>query len=217
MKILHTIFIIVGLCSNIYSETKMINPNSILYSMPTISGDNIKFVMPDKKDFSKAPQFHEDEWGQLEFYPKTRLEEIKNILIKYKIFEKKHRTKNGWSDIFLRNITKEPVLPNTDLLLSLPNASQIPAPILTTASKPLGQVKNSFSITLGNDLILYGLKNVDKITMLSAYISSENGTNTLKNVFVTLNKKANFIFVDWRSQFVLIDVNKNGDFKIWKP
>jgi len=53
--------------------------------------------------------------------------------------------------------------------------------------------------------------------MLSAYITSKNGGNTLKNVFVTLNKKANLIFVDWRSQFVLIDVNKNGDFKIWKP
>ena len=120
----------------------MINPNSILYSMPS------------KKDFSKAAQFHEDEWAQLEFYPKIRLEEIKNILIKYKIFEKKHRTKNGWSDIFLRNISRKEILPNANLLLSLPNASQIPAPILTTASSPLGEVKNSFSITLGNDLIL---------------------------------------------------------------
>lgn len=58
--------------------------------MPTVAADSIDYVLPTKESFQGAPQFHEDEWAQLEFFPKARLGEIQKMLKEYKSFEAKN-------------------------------------------------------------------------------------------------------------------------------
>ena len=69
-KIFASILAAVGISANAQAHSEMVDVNSIIYSMPTISGDEIEYVVPTKESFDGAPEFHEDEWAQLEFFSK---------------------------------------------------------------------------------------------------------------------------------------------------
>ncbi len=200
-----------------YEKMKTINTDKILYSMPTISGDDISYIMPTHKSFIDAPQFHEDEWCQVQFFHKNQLEKIKKLLIKYKKFEIKHRTKYGWSDIYVRKINSD------NLHLSLEELSKIllskvtPSPILTTSSKPLGQVKNGFSIRVEKGVLLYGIQENDSIKSLGTILESDSYKISLTKIFTKLNKEKSLILVDWRNQNILFSTDENGKINIWHP
>ena len=91
-----------------------------------------------------------------------------------------------------------------------------PAPILMTSSHPLGQVKNGFSVEIGKNAYLYGLQAGERITMLGASLQGADDT-ILSKAFSTLNTKYGLILVDWRQQFVLVQIDKNGQFEVWRP
>ena len=81
----------IGAASAATPEVKTIDPRTIRFTLPTVAADELQFVIPTKETFEGAPQFHEDVWCQLEFFPKQRLTEIKRLLTDYKSFERKHR------------------------------------------------------------------------------------------------------------------------------
>ena len=58
-------------------EVQRIDPRTIRFTMPTIAADELQFIVPTKETFEGAPQFHEDEWCQLEFFPEDRVADIK--------------------------------------------------------------------------------------------------------------------------------------------
>jgi hypothetical protein len=190
--------------------------DSIRYSMPTVALDAVDFTMPTPSSFEGAPQFHEDEWGQLEFFSGTRLDEVKEILKALKLFEASSRTQYGWNKIFQRKILRSPIEALPTNFSVTQGVKARPAPILTTSSRPLGQVKNGFSIELGKNAYLYGLKVDGHITVLGASLQGADDM-LLADTFSNLNKKYGLILVDWRQQFVLVAVDKNGKFKIWRP
>lgn len=43
-----------------------------MFFMPTAAADDIQFAEPTEKPFQCAPQFHENEWYQLEFFRRGR-------------------------------------------------------------------------------------------------------------------------------------------------
>jgi len=187
--------------------------------MPTVAADPIEFVIPTKESFQGAPQFHEDEWGQLEFFSKARLAEIQGLLKEFKSFEKEHRTQYGWNKIFARKLPRSPILPleaSTKDVSSEVSAQLMPAPILLTASRPLGQVKDGFAIRLGTNAHLYGLSNTKGITVLGAHLAGADDMLLTKG-FTQLNKRYGLILVDWRQQFVLVSVAPTGQIDVWKP
>ena len=197
-----------------------ISTNNILYSLPTISDDKIIFEMPSMSTFKDAPQFHEDEWCQLEFFNKEKLDDIKKILKEYKNFEAKHRKKNGWSDIYLRKLNRDKLIDNSltlDRLSAIFETKLLSAPILTTTSRPLGAVKNGFSIKVANGVLLYGTKENNKIKILAATIEPNTQSINLTKSFIKLNKEFNLILVDWLQQFILVSVDSSGKINIWNP
>jgi hypothetical protein len=128
-------------------EHKITDTTSIHYSMPTVAADSITFVMPTQATFEGAPQFHEDDWCQIEFLPVDGLKEIQTTLAEYKVFEQAHRLQNGWTQIFARKLDRSPLIKGADAvrqLAGLFGTARINAPILTTASRPLGQVDGGF-------------------------------------------------------------------------
>lgn len=151
--------------------TQMVDPKAIMFSMATVAADDIKFVAPTEESFEGAPQFHEDEWCQLEFFPRSRLAEIQRRLVEYKEFEKKHRGQHGWSNIYARRIHREAVVRGVDAaddLATTVGAVPRPSPILTTTSRPLGQAKDGFTLELAGSVLLYGVKTSDGVSALGA-------------------------------------------------
>ena len=206
----------VGMSANAGQTTGKVDVNSILYSMPTISGDAIEYKMPDEKSFNGAPQFHEDDWCQLEFFAKSRLDDIQKKLTEYKAFELKNRTGSGWKEIYVRNIQRNKLSLNTKALGALKRAKVQPAPILTTASRSLGQVKNGFSVSLGEGALLYGVEQEGQIVSLAATVYSDEGNQALTSSFMALDKLEKLILVDWRGQMIIMG-GSDGKLGVWKP
>jgi hypothetical protein len=194
-----------------------VDPETIRFSMPTVAAEDIKFVMPTRETFEGAPQFHEDDWRQVEFFPSSRLSEIKTRLTEHKSFEAKHRTKYGWTEIYARRLPRVPVLGSSGIadLAGLLSATKLPAPILTTASRPLGQVMDGFTLRLSNSVFLYGLSDGEGVMSLAALVDGDD--SSLTKAFLTLNKKYQFMLVDWRAQMLLVSTTSNGQINVWRP
>lgn len=215
-KFLLSLLAAVGVAAHAEPKTEMIDPNLILYSMPTISGDSIEYVIPTEESFEGAPQFHEDEWAQLEFYPRDRLEEIQQKLTEYKLFEARNREASGWKNIYLRSISRDKFKADIEVLGKLEGAKILPAPILTTAASALGQVKGGFTISIGEGALLYGVKKNESIISLAASVHSDQGNNTLTTAFLSLSKTEELILVDWRGQMIITGKG-NGKLGVWNP
>lgn len=219
-KIVAGIFTALGISSatsaSPSSKVETVPIESIRFSMPTVATDSIEFEMPSSSSFEGAPQFHEDEWRQLEFFSKNRLGEVQNMLNELKTFEAANRTQYGWNKTYERDVARLPIGELPENLSQELVAQSRPAPILTTSSHPLGQVKNGFSIELGKNAYLYGLKQAGRITVLAASLQGADDM-LLSNTFSSLHKKYGLILVDWRQQFVLVSVNRSGQFEIWRP
>jgi hypothetical protein len=215
-KFIASLLAVVGIAANADPKPEMVDVNSILYSMPTMSGDSIEYVIPTEGSFEGAPQFHEDEWSQLEFYPRVRLEEIQQKLIEYKVFEAKSRVASGWKKIYLRKISRGKFKADINILGKLEGAHVLPAPILTTASRALGQVKGGFTVTIGEGALLYGVIENDSIISLAASVHSDQGNNALTTAFMSLDKTEELILVDWRGQMIITG-SSDGKLGVWKP
>ncbi len=215
-KFIVSILAILGISTNAGAKTEVVDINTILYSMPTISGDPIEYIIPTEESFKNAPQFHEDDWCQLEFYPKSRLIEIQNKMSEYKVFEVNNRAASGWKNIFVRKISRNPFNLSIKELSTLDHSQVQPSPILTTASNPLGQVKNGFTISIGNGALLYGIKKNEKIVSLAASVYSDQGNSLLTSAFMNLGKTEELILVDWRGQMIITG-SIDGKLNVWKP
>jgi len=197
-----------------------VDPRTMRFSMPTVAADDIQFVMPTRETFEIAPQFHEDEWSQIEFFPASRLAEIKARLTEYKAFEKNHRTPNGWTDIYARRITRSPVIPGSNAVAELANlvhASILPAPILTTTSRALGQVKSGYTLQLPGEIMLYGMASDLGLQSLGALVERDGNDQSLAATFEVLNKNYGLVLADWRSQIVFVNTNSQGAIDVWRP
>lgn len=196
------------------SDAKTVDTNSILYSMATVAADSLEFVEPTPDSFQDAPQFHEDEWAQLEFFPKSRLPDVQAKLQEFKAFEKANRTQQGWKQIYARNIARTPLLAAQTTAADL--GERLPAPVLVTSSQLLGQVKDGFSIQLGENAYLYGLAGSQGITLLAADLAGADD-RLLTQAFIRLSTQHSLILVDWRQQMVLVSVTPNGQIEVWQP
>jgi hypothetical protein len=215
-RLLASLLAAIGASSAPQAATKVetVDINSVRYSMPTVAADSIEYALPTKESFQGAPQFHEDEWAQLEFFQKSRLPEVQKMLKEFKSFERENRTQYGWNKIYARKMSRTSILPAVASLKDL--GTILPAPILVTSSKPLGQVKNGFSVKLGENAYLYGLTDGKGATVLAAHLAGADDM-LLTRAFTTLNRKHGLILVDWRQQLVLISVTTAGEIDVWRP
>lgn len=201
-------------------KVESIDAKSIRYTMPTVATDELKFVMPTSESFEGAPQFHEDEWAQVEFFPAGRLAEIQKRLVEYKAFERSHRGPHGWTDIYARRISRSSVVDGAsavDGLTSKLRGRRMPSPILTTVSRPLGQVEGGFSIRLAEKVHLYGLADQKGVRVLAGVLEHGADDTALTNAFMTLNRSDRLVLVDWRSQMVLVSTTSAGAVDVWRP
>lgn len=220
-KIIASALAAFGLASSAQqSEVQTVDGKSVRFSMPTVAADQIELVMPTKESFEGAPQFHEDQWRQLEFFPSARIREIKERLSEYKSFERTHRTQYGWTKIYARQLGPSQVVGGHDAVSHISrtlDAKLVPAPILTTSSQPLGQVKAGFTLEIGGGVLLYGLAGQGEVTVLGAMVEQGGDDLKLTQAFAKLNETYKLVLVDWRSQMLLVSVATSGDVDVWRP
>ena len=60
--------------------TQMIDPNSIAFTTPTLSNDLAELEPVTAEPAGTALVFHEDEWTQIEFFPRSQLAEVQRLL-----------------------------------------------------------------------------------------------------------------------------------------
>lgn len=200
------------------TDPKMtIDPNSILFTVPTISND-LATLEPIGVPDSDA--FHEDEWCQTEFVPKRQLATVQRMLEQYKPFEAASRTAHGRRQGYVREIDRMAVIPGPDAVAQLEAIlarKTGPAPVLLASDRAAGRVEHGFSLPLGGDIMLYGYTTAVGIPVLGALLGDDPDHRKLVEAFMKLNAAAGLILVDWRQQFVREAADADGNIKIWRP
>lgn len=200
------------------TDVRMMNPNDILMSIPTISEDLA--ALEDAGQVGDADLvFHEDDWAQIEFYDRSRLEEIKAKLSEFKVFEQANRQTHGWKKLYVRKIARTPMIAGpapVDRLASLLGVKPAAAPVITSAGHVAGRVRNGFSLPLGGNITLYGFTRDSRIPVLAASIGADADNLKLTDAFMKISDAERLILVDWRGQMVLVGA-KDGKIEVWQP
>lgn len=203
------------------APVQRLNPNDILFSMSTLSNDAAPLEPVAGKPGAQDLIFHEDEWRQIEFFPKERLGEIKRMLTELKSFETAHRKKIGWDKVYVRRIADAPVLAGDGALTSLERrlgAKAGAAPIVFTgAHTVMGRVAGGFSLPLGGRVSLYGVTNGTGIAVLGANLNAPADDQVLMRAFAKLSARDHLILVDWRAERALVSMTADGQVTFFAP
>jgi hypothetical protein len=201
-------------------ETQLLDPNKMLFTVPTLSHDIAPLEPLSEKPGTKDFGLHEDEWCQIEFFPHSQLKSIQNILREYKPFEQAHRFPSGWNNVYVRKIQRLPVLSATHPLEKLEELLGVKsdiAPFLFTSNMYSGRVKNGFTLPLGGNITIYGYVDNQDIPVLGASVGRNPDDSRLTNAFLKLNRSCGVFLVDWRAQLLVLQESENATVEIWRP
>jgi hypothetical protein len=222
-KALAGFVVLIGLGGRALADAPVqrINPNDIRFTTSTISSDAAPLEPFSGKAGTQDLIFHEDEWRQIEFFPKERLGEIERKLSELKTFEKAHRKTLGWDKVYVRVLGTAPVLAGHRALGSLEKAlgsKAAAAPIVFTgASTILGRVAGGFSLPLGGRVSLYGFEDDRGIAVLGANMNAPADAQVLMRAFAKLSARDHLILVDWRAERVMISTSRDGQVSVFAP
>ena len=198
-------------------KVQYVDPKKILFSIPTLSDDIAPLEPLSEKPSGKDFGFHEDDWCQIEFFPKSQLNTIQQILKEYKQFEQAHRVHQGWNAVYLRKIQRIPVISSLQNLEKLLGTKAGDAPILFTSSSISGKVKNGFTLPLGGNITLYGYVDGNNIPVLGASVGKNPDDSRLTDAFLKLNASNGLLVVDWRAQLLIIGASSDSQVEVWRP
>lgn len=199
-------------------KLESLNINEILFSTPTLEDAGPRIEPIDEAGDTMEFSIHEDQWRQVELHPASRLDEIRDLLREFRVFEAEHRTPQGWRKIFLRRVPANAGsgLSLADLVAELGSRSS-PGPILSSTEGPLGRVSEGFTVPLGGKCHLFGLVDAGSVAVLAADVGAGGSHQVLTDAFVRIHNRFGWILVDWVAGMVLTGVTENGDVGFWKP
>ena len=203
------------------APVQRMNPNDILFSMSTISNDAAPLEAFSGKPAAQDVIFHEDEWRQIEFFPKERLGEIERMLTELKSFETAHRKRIGWDKVYVRRLADAPVIAGRFALRSLEKtlgSKAADAPVVYTGVRTiLGRVAGGFSLPLGGRVSLYGFTDRSGMAVLGADLNAPADDRVLTRAFAKLSARYRLILVDWRAERILISTSEGGQASVFAP
>ncbi len=197
-----------------------IDPQPILYSLPTISNDLPPLEAPVEEPSGADMFIEEDMWSQIEFFAGNRLEDIRQALAEYSGFERVQRTDSGWRQIYLRKIERTPIVAGASAVAELEKVLGLPAgraPLIYSAQKVSGKVKNGFGFKLEGNVSLYGHADEHGVTTLGASLGYMADSTKLTDAFTRLHAAFGVTLVDWCAQVALVSANANGHIDVLRP
>lgn len=138
------------------------------------------------------------------------------MLAELKPFEAANRIEEVWKQIYIRDLPASPIAGLAPDFGKEFAFKPVPAPILTTSTQPLGQVRCGFSMEIGPNAWLYGVEQEGAVTVLGASIQGGDDM-LLVHAFSKLNQRHGLILVDWFQQCVLVSADSDGQLEIWQP
>lgn len=219
-RIILTILIALIGHSSMAEEVQKIDPSKILYTTPSIPNELPPMEFFDGKSDVKIFLIHEDNWSQIEFLNSSQLEEAKEMMLEYHKFEAKNRREVGWKNVYVRRMNRVPLFKGIrpkQKLISLLSAEEGQKPIVHSSSSINGMVRNGFTISVGNDVALYGYTDGIKMKELGALLGENPDNQSLVSAFSVLNKKYGLVLIDWNSQFIITGLDDTGELLVWRP
>jgi len=221
-KLLAYVLALVGVSAGAQAQPTLqtVDPKSITFTTPTLSSDIAALEpisgQPSKEDLV----LHEDEWAQVEFLRVEQLPAIKKALSEFKSFEAAHRTKYGWTEVFVRSLPRETLVAGDGALQHLHGvlgAAVGPAPVLFSSNTITGRVRNGASFDLGGNIVLYTAPAHSGVLVLGAKVGPNPDDSRLVSAFAKLNASDRLVLVDWRQQLVLVAMTSGGQVEAWRP
>ena len=221
-KLLASALALVGISAGAQAQPTLqaVDPKSIGFTTPTLSND-----LADLDPISGRPSkedlvFHEDEWAQVEFLRADQLPAIKKTLGEFKSFEVAHRTKYGWTDVFVRRLPREVLVAGDGALQHLHGVLGVmpgPAAILFSSNTVTGRVRSGASFDLGGNIVLYTAPARSGVLVLGANVGRNPDDSRLMSAFAKLSASDRLVLVDWRQQLVLTAMTPDGRVDAWRP
>ncbi len=220
-KLLVALMMALGFARTVGAEpaTQVMDPNDILFSMPTIAKDLPPLDPLSEPPAADALTLHEDDWAQAEFLPKAMLPEIRRMLSELKTFEAQNRDGLGWRNMYVRKFSRAPLIfgeTALERLQSILGTRAGAAPLLTSVAG-VGRVRGGFTIAIGRNVHLYGYAEEGGIPVIAASLGSDPDHQGLTEAFAKLNTSDGLVLVDWRQQMLLVSVADDGRIGIWRP
>jgi hypothetical protein len=220
--LLTSLLALVGVTSPAQAQQRpgKLDLSAILYTTPTLSSDIAALEPISGQPKAGELIFHEDEWSQVEFLPKSQLGEVQRLLKEYKPFEQANRAAHGWRKVYVRRLQRFPIVAGDQPIRELGRvlgAVAAPGPILSSAGATTGRVKNGFTVPLGGNVWLYGYHSAGGVPVLGAYVGEHPDDLKLTQAFMKLNSSTGAILVDWRAQVVLLSTTAAGQVELWRP
>jgi hypothetical protein len=197
-----------------------VDPNAILYSLPTISSDLPPLEPPSEEPSGSDMFIEEDMWSQIEFLRTDRQQELQHILGEYAAIERANRMDAGWRQIYVRKLPRSPVIPGTAALTDLAKSLQLDAgraPLIYSSQKISGKIKNGFSFKLEGNVSLYGFHDEQGIITLGATLGHMADSSKLTDAFAKLHADFGLMLIDWCAQVALLSVNASGQIDVLRP
>ncbi|HEX8956824.1 MAG TPA: hypothetical protein VF798_11145 [Burkholderiaceae bacterium] len=196
------------------------SPQTIQYSLPTISNDLPPLEAPMEEPSGADMFIEEDMWSQIEFFAGDRLDGIRHMLAEYSGFERANRTDAGWRQIYVRRIARAPVIAGASAVAELERVLGLPAgraPLIYSSQKVSGKVRNGFSLKLEGNVSLYGHADEHGIATLGATLGYMADSTKLTDAFTKLHAAFGIMLVDWCAQVALVAVNSSGQIDVLRP
>lgn len=198
-----------------------LDPKAILFSVPTLSNDIAALEKMERTPDATDLVFHEDDWTQVEFIPKSLLPEIQRMLKEYKAFEQANRVPgSGWRNVYVRKIQRQPLVADPQPVQQLEKTLGAKAGgvlVLYSTGTTGGRVKDGFVLPLGGNVTLYGYTTNEGIPVLGANVGQNPDDIKLVQAFTKLNSSAGLVLVDWRAQMLLVSTKESGQIEVWRP
>lgn len=202
------------------SRPQTMNPNKLLFSVPTLSDDIAGLEPIDRPPTRSDIVLGEDDWSQLEFFPQGSRPAIQQHLTELKTFEQANRKSAGWRKVYVRKIQRMPVVGGANPIQHLEKVLGAKAggpPFITSSGAIAGRVKNGFSFDLGGNIQLYGYLAGNAVQVLAASVGPKADNMKLATAFMKLHASDAVMLVDWRAQLLLAGVSKDGNIETWRP
>jgi hypothetical protein len=209
-------------------KVQSIDPNSIMFTVPTVSNELPPLDRVETQPRDDELRMHEDDWCQVEFFHKSYLQELERLLREYKAFEASNRqmiTIKGeqypvWRNAYVREVARQPLLTGEDpvgQLARIVGGHIGPAPVLHSTSSWTGRVKNGFTVRIGRNVDLYGYNLEGSVPVVGASLGPDSDDQALVRAFTRMNAALGLVLVEWKLQFILLDMKPDGNVKMWQP
>jgi hypothetical protein len=210
-RFLTAILSAIGLSSSAASETNMVDPKEIYFSLATIN-DALPATDASEKPTTNDLVIHEDDWRQFEAVASSYSAEIKaEIADVQKIFKEKSEVSGEYrifKEMHVRKRIANPLPKPTSWTNLLAAAGVQESSVARVGIRGEGFVKDGFSFPVAA-LRVFGIRHDDNVDVLCFDLTRTPGlSEEAANRLGAFLESAGVVFVHWPSATVLDDKEK---------